>query len=99
MSPPGPDPTPNDASRGKLLRYATMGFELAASVAVLTLLGAWIDKRYATAPLGVVCGALLGSFGGLYNFSRQAWLMTAGSDGGQAAGRHKGEHDSDGRGR
>ena len=39
---------------------ASLGFDLAASVAVATLLGWWIDRRYETEPWGLVVCALIG---------------------------------------
>ncbi len=55
-----------------LWRYAGIGFELAASIVGLTLLGLWIDYRYKTSPAGVLIGAGVGLVGGMYNFVRAA---------------------------
>ncbi len=49
---------------------AGMGFDLAASVGVAAALGWWIDRRYDTAPWGLVVCALIGIVGGLYNFAK-----------------------------
>lgn len=54
------------------MRYAGLGFELAASVLVLTLLGWWADRHFGSAPWGVLTGALIGLVGGMYNLVRQA---------------------------
>ncbi len=54
------------------LGLAGLGMELAAAVIGLTLLGLWIDRRWATAPWGVVICAAIGFVGGLYNFIRSA---------------------------
>ena len=54
------------------LRLAGLGFELAASVILLTLLGVWIDKRLETEPWGVAVCATIGVVGGMYNFIRSA---------------------------
>jgi F0F1-type ATP synthase assembly protein I len=54
------------------MRYAGLGFELAASVAVLTLVGWWVDRHFGSAPWGVLAGALIGLVGGMYNMVRQA---------------------------
>ncbi len=54
------------------LRQAGLGIELAASMIGLTLLGLWIDRRWATAPWGVVICASIGFVGGMYNFFRSA---------------------------
>jgi len=66
-----------DRERSRLMRYASMGFELAASIIGLTLLGLWIDYRYQTGPKGVLVGAGLGIVGGLYNFLRAAVRLSA----------------------
>lgn len=54
------------------MRYAGLGFELVASVLVLTLLGWWVDRHFGSAPWGVLSGALIGLIGGMYNLVRQA---------------------------
>lgn len=58
------------------MRSAGLGIEFAAAVAGLTLLGYWIDRRYATEPWGLLIGAALGLIGGTYNMVREA-LTTA----------------------
>jgi F0F1-type ATP synthase assembly protein I len=58
------------------MRYAGLGFELAASIVGLTLLGLWIDYRYSTSPKGVLIGVGLGVVGGLYNFIRAALRLS-----------------------
>jgi F0F1-type ATP synthase assembly protein I len=59
------------------MRYAGMGFELAASIIGLTLAGIWVDYRFHTGPTGVLVGASLGVVGGLYNFIRAALRLSA----------------------
>ena len=54
------------------IRLAGLGIELAAAVVGLTLLGIWIDRRFESAPWGVVIGASIGLVGGFYNFVRAA---------------------------
>ncbi len=54
------------------LRFSAMGFEFAAAVAGLTLVGYWIDSHYETTPKGTVTGAVLGIVGGGYNLIRQS---------------------------
>ncbi len=58
------------------MRYAGLGFELAAAIVGLTLMGLWIDYRFRTKPWGTVIGAMLGVVGGLYNFIRAALQMS-----------------------
>ena len=54
------------------LRFSGVGFELAGAVAGFTLAGYWLDRRYATAPWGMVVGVALGLVGGLYSLVRQS---------------------------
>jgi ATP synthase protein I len=63
------------------MRYAGLGFELAASVLVLTLLGWWVDRHFGSTPWGVLSGALIGLVGGMYNLVRQALEAVRPSDG------------------
>ena len=63
---------PRQDQRGALLRYASMGVELAAAIVGLTLLGLWIDHRFETGPTGLLVGVSLGVVGGFYNFMREA---------------------------
>ncbi len=54
------------------VRLSGVGLELAGAVAGFTLIGYWIDSRYATGPWGVVIGVTLGLVGGLYNLVKQS---------------------------
>lgn len=47
-----------------------LGFEFAAAIIGGCFLGLWADRRYATAPWGVVVGATVGLIAGLYNLVR-----------------------------
>jgi len=49
-----------------------IGFELAASVAGMIVLGWLIDSWFGSKPWGVVGGAVLGLIGGFLNFLRTA---------------------------
>lgn len=40
--------------------YVALGSELAGSVLVPVLLGLWADGKLGWAPVGVICGAVLG---------------------------------------
>jgi hypothetical protein len=66
-------------------RYAGLGVELAASVAVCVALGWWVDHRFATAPWGVLAGALIGLSAGMYNLVRRSLEAARGSGGGRRA--------------
>lgn len=57
------------------MRYATIGFELAASIGGMTLLGWWADSQLGTKPRCLIAGAVLGIVGGFYNFIRAALAL------------------------
>ena len=59
-------------SKSRTARLAGLGVELVAVVLGFSLFGAWIDRRYGSAPWGVVVAALLGLVGGMLNFLRAA---------------------------
>ncbi len=72
-----PEHDPNaQRERRALLRYASMGVELAGAVIGLTLLGLWIDYRFATGIKATIIGAAVGIVGGMYNFIRRALDLT-----------------------
>jgi ATP synthase protein I len=48
--------------------YMGMGFQLAATVAVMVFIGIWLDKRTGNDPLFTLIFAFLGVGIGLYNF-------------------------------
>ena len=54
------------------MRYAGMGFELAAAVVGMAAAGYWADHHFGTYPRWVMTGAILGIVGGFYNFIREA---------------------------
>lgn len=55
-----------------LMKYAGMGFELAAGIAGFVVLG-WLWDRYrGSGKIGVITGAVVGAVGGFTNFIRQA---------------------------
>ncbi len=60
-------PTPTSTS--------SVGFDFAAAVAGLALLGYAVDRYQGTAPWGVLIGALLGIVGGLYNSLKAAGVI------------------------
>ena len=57
-------------------RWSGIGFEFAAALIGFTLVGIWIDRKYACEPWGVVVGAVMGVVGGGYNFLREALLAS-----------------------
>jgi F0F1-type ATP synthase assembly protein I len=54
------------------VRHSGVGLELAGATAGFALIGYWIDRRYQTAPWGVLVGFILGLVGGLYNLVKQS---------------------------
>lgn len=59
-------------SRGRSGRASGLGFEYAAAVAGFTIIGYWLGGYFGNAKLGIVIGAVLGVFGGMYNLIRSA---------------------------
>lgn len=57
-------------------RLAGLGFDFAAAVAGLSLLGYWIDRHYGTHPRWLLVGAIAGIIGGMYNLIRAALLVS-----------------------
>lgn len=51
---------------------ASLGTEFAVTVALGTLLGYWLDKKYSSTPWLLIAGALGGFALGLYNLIRRA---------------------------
>lgn len=57
-----------------------MGFEFAAAIIGGCLIGLWVDRRYTTAPWGVVIGAAVGLIAGFYNFLRASFAAFRSAD-------------------
>jgi ATP synthase protein I len=58
------------------LRFSGIGFEFAAAVAGLTLVGYWIDRHFGSQPWGLLVGLALGLVGGTYNLIRDSLAAT-----------------------
>ena len=58
------------------LRFSGIGFEFAAAVAGLTLVGHWIDRHLGSEPWGLLVGLALGLVGGTYNLIRDSQAAT-----------------------
>ena len=50
--------------------FLTLGFQLAAAVAIFLLIGIWLDGRLSTSPLWTLVGLALGLTGGFIKFFR-----------------------------
>jgi hypothetical protein len=70
------DDTPMRSSLVKLGRLGVVGTELGLGVAVLTLLGWWLDGKWNTTPWLTLTGAFIGIVGGLYKFWRLGRELT-----------------------
>ena len=55
----------------ELLRYLSLGTQLAITVAVFVLVGWWVDKRYGWTPWGILTLGTLGVAAGLYHFLKE----------------------------
>lgn len=69
---PGREPSPKRTpARSELTsditRYAGLGFQFAAALAVFGLLGGWLDSRFGTRPWLLVVGIFLGAGLGFYS--------------------------------
>jgi ATP synthase protein I len=65
-------------------RYYSLGIEFAAAIVGLTLLGYWIDRRFESAPWGVLIGLGFGMVGGTYNLYRAARQWSRAAQSGEA---------------
>lgn len=54
----------------QLAPYLALGGQLAGTVLVCGAIGWWIDTRWASEPIGIVSGVVLGSIVGLSQFLR-----------------------------
>lgn len=73
-------------------RYFHLGLELAIASVALALAGLYLDRRYGTAPWGLLIGATLGFSSGMYLFITQARAAMADS---AAASRRRRHHHQD----
>ena len=60
--------------------YLGMGFQLAATVALLVYIGIWLDRKTGKDPLFTLIFAFLGVGTGLYNFIRTVINLSKKSD-------------------
>ena len=50
--------------------YVSLGIQFAATILIFVFLGWWLDDKFATTPLFLVLGTLLGAGGGFYKLYR-----------------------------
>jgi ATP synthase protein I len=55
-------------------KYAGVGLQFAASILLFLYAGQWLDRRFGTAPWGVLVGVLVGASAAFYSMYRK--LMT-----------------------
>jgi len=61
-----------DGGWGSAMSWATVGIELAATVAIFAALGWWLDRRFGTTPWLLVVVAMLGVTAALIRIVRRA---------------------------
>jgi F0F1-type ATP synthase assembly protein I len=53
------------------LEFAGIGIEFAAILIVLSLGGAWLDRRLGSSPMLLILGTVLGAAGGIFSMYRR----------------------------
>lgn len=66
--------------RSPRARYAGLGFELAAAAVGFGAFGYWLGGYYGSPEKGLLIGASLGIFGGMYNLIRASLAISRGSE-------------------
>ena len=56
-------------------QFLTVGFEVAAGVALGCFVGHWLDAKYGWGPWGTLVGAMLGLAAGMYLLIKEALRM------------------------
>ena len=64
-----------DSDGRAYLKWAGLGFEFAAVVALFTYFGYLADQRWGHEPWGVLIGGAIGFTGGLYHLVREGLAM------------------------
>ena len=71
------DRKPADKQWLSMGQLASSGAELGLTVAILTLLGWWLDNQWNSSPWMLLTGALIGTLGSMYKLWRLNAKMTA----------------------
>jgi F0F1-type ATP synthase assembly protein I len=70
---------PSDRERSRVpqsyMRYSHLGLQFAATIALLTGGGFWLDRRWGTTPLCILIGLFLGFGAGFYHLYRAVYTM------------------------
>ena len=66
------EPRDKDRFTGHYLKYSMIGFELAGSVVIFTLIGYFIDRTWHSTPVATLVGALVGIATGMYLMIKEA---------------------------
>jgi len=64
-----------EPSTAKYWKWAGLGFEFTAAVCLCLYFGYLFDERYATAPWGMIGGAVLGLVTGIYLLAKEGFAM------------------------
>jgi F0F1-type ATP synthase assembly protein I len=56
---------------GALGKYAGIGLQFAASIILFLYVGQWVDRRFGTAPWGVILGVFTGAGAAFYSMYRK----------------------------
>lgn len=57
----------NPSGAGSAASFAGLGIQLAISILLFLYLGQWLDKKFGTGPLLLICGVFAGAALGIYN--------------------------------
>lgn len=68
----GPSGESEDARLARAAgRYAGVGLQFAVSIVVFLYAGQWVDRRFGTAPWGVLAGVFVGASAAFYSIYRR----------------------------
>ena len=70
----------NDRFSAAQMKYMGLGFEFAGAVIVMTLIGWFVDRQWATEPWGLLIGGVLGIVTGMYVLLKAAVKISSEQD-------------------
>ncbi len=62
------------------LKYMGLGFEFAGAIIVMTLMGLFVDRQWATEPWGLLIGGVVGIVCGMYVLLKAAVKISSEQD-------------------